>query len=376
VDFSKWSAKLKASPTALCFSSDNKVLGVGDVEGSIYIYDLQSGNLLQSLEKPKAIAPTSLFDQPYLPTNSLWYQNQRSTNAILAVCLHDQFLYSFDEEGIFTQWLYPSMEKLKECCIESHRKEETFSHALFKPSDNTLVVVYSECGLYMPSSWLYTIPIDQLPDFGRVDTQDLSTGRLPEADADTLVDSLALSKDGREFVVTSCTSAGTMDGDWAFGCPEFISVYGNPFFECCFDSYGSNPPTHEKNVAAFSPDGKQILVSANSDDCLYFLDRPPTASQYTQYIDQEQSRRLYPALGQVFSLDWAPTSDLIAAGNGDGDVAIWSADNLKLIWKEKLFTSAVEHLLFSSDGTSLGILSANGELIVMTIEPSNKGINR
>jgi len=264
--------------------------------------------------------------------------------------------------------------------MEPSNPNEWFSHALFKPNDHSLIVVISDPGMYMQNSYLHTILTDNLPDFGKVNSRDycsVNLGRLPDADADLQIDSLALSKDGREFVVTSCVSKGSMDGDWLSCCPEYISIYGSPFVECCFDDPGCYCPyKHIKNVATFSPDGKQILVSANNEGCLYFLDRTSASLIETQYRDGNNSRWFDTALGLVFSLDWAPTNNLFAAGNDNGEAAIWNVNNTNPIWQEKVFTSNVEHLLFSSDGASLALLSKEGDLMVMNVGEEILGLTR
>lgn len=357
-----WTAKLKAQATALAFSSDSKILCLGDSQGTLHVFDLLTGRLLK--------------------------QQPGKKGRILALHLYDLFLYSFDDQGLFTQWHFSDMKRLKECSLvieliknrvyEFKDKNENFSHALFKPSNDSLIVVTKCNGMFMPCSKLYQLALQRFPDFGTISLNDQKNCRcrLPEADADNLIDGISLSRDGHQFVVTSCTSAGTFDGDWAYGCPEYITIFGDHFFECCY-SDGDCPPRHIKNVACFSPDGKLVLVSANDEGYLYFLDCPATE---ISSIDNEsfETKFMYPPESSatdtgfrysenVSSLDWSPNGKIFAAGSSNGMVNIWNYPEKQLVCSKKNSHTSIEHLKFSPDGSCFVIISEDSQVTMSKI---------
>ncbi|HEV8051432.1 MAG TPA: hypothetical protein VGP47_02980, partial [Parachlamydiaceae bacterium] len=197
---------LNNAPRAHAFSNDSQKLFVGDALGTIYVFDL--------------------------PSSSLELKIKGDGLPILAMACDANLLYTFNAAGGMNRYTH-SLKVISEGKIilrdrgkwNGRVEKESFDHALFTPDKKSLIIITQLLGLFMPMSQLHKIDLADLSDFGQLHLERRFEMHLPDADADTWADAIAISKDGRYLAVTACTSTGTMDGDWAYGCPEFILLY-------------------------------------------------------------------------------------------------------------------------------------------------------
>ena len=164
--------------------------------------------------------------------------------------------------------------------------------------------------------------------------------------ADAAVTALALSDDGKRAVVAAS------DGSVRIVDPSSGAI-------------SSVLPTEKRPpVVGISPDGRWVATATRGPDCiacvrLYDTDRPSLANRELRTL-----QRTPKTTGHVEAVAFDPTSTILATGDGDGWVDLWSLTSGRHLWGRRL-PRGVRAAAFSPRGHQLAVGASSGVLVVI-----------
>ncbi|HSE24192.1 MAG TPA: caspase family protein, partial [Pyrinomonadaceae bacterium] len=321
--------------TALAFSNDRLWLASGSFDKTIKVWNLKSGNEVQSLTKHNAPigalkfnkSSTLLFSSANTDVivwdTKTWEAKQtfkRSTAAVTNIALTDDetSLALGEADGNSLVWK-----------VGTHREHLVFKH-------NTTAVLALE---FAANDSLIAIHANH-----EIEVWDPTTGDLRRAvSGDSNSEQLAFA-----VIASGASIFASTDGSRILKTNSVATGEGVQTFE----SHASSI-----NSIAFSPDGRWF-ASANHDSSI----------RLWQVATGRELPRLRGHAGYATAVAFSPNSSLLASGSKSGEIKIWDVNNAQLLFGLQSRTNGVNNLAFDLTGNILAVVGMDQRVEVWDLE--------
>ena len=369
-----WSCWNTQGTWSLAFSPDGRLLASGGVDSTVRLWDPKLGTLLEEVPHP-----SSVISLAWSPDGSL--------------------LATGDFAGTIRLWAIPPGEPAT--CMQTLAGHRMWVHSLAFAPDGSVLVSASwdgtvklwqvESGRYLQTLSGHTDKVRWVawsPDGGMLASGSFDhTIRLWDGKLGTVravlhghsgdVYSLAFTPESRHLLsgsddgtlrlweveraqcvrVIQGSVASLNDLDWSPDGTQLVTG-GTDTLVTIWDVAGVSPPRvlrgHRKNVygVGWSPDGSR-LASSGWASAIRLWD--PTSGSCLQIIgDSDSADTLF------YGVAWSPDGKLLACGTYQRGVQVWDVAASTLQWADRALTTWIRRVAWSPDGTRVAGVGDDG----------------